>query len=278
MEFLNKNRKVDDLSILGKICFDTLNLKTPEKPSSSDYVGVYLDSRNRELRCVEDYAAIKSFAHHSKYNYPILVMSSNSNNLLCDIDEFKKFNIIHIKIPEQPNHDAYSLFCVRELWDYIPEKFRKILFIHHDGFLIKSGWENFIESIGVDYIGAPWCHSPMVESLNPDSPICFPPVWVGNGALSYRNADCCREVSRRYSALALRERGRVDNRFPPEDLFYSYFINGSRLGRVANIKQAMKFCIDPIILSEYENRVSFGFHYPMVTNQFQHFRNYYNSL
>jgi hypothetical protein len=281
VEFLSINRKQEDLELLGKICFDTLSLPLDVKDSSDLFCGIYFEGRVREINKVEDFSVVHSFKIFSEYNYPIFISSPNSNNLLNNDIRYKNCRIIHIKIPECNSHDKYSQFMMKHIWDYIPKQFERLLFFHPDGFLIKSGWERFVIDNKLDYVGSAWCHAPSIDtfSQNEWKNFNFPRIQCGNGGFSYRSRFCCERISKEYSQFILRESGREDNRPPPEDLFYSHIMNGIYGGGfVANIKQCMKFSLDPITLNEYNNKLSFGFHYPKRINDFQGYRNHYLTL
>ena len=53
MEFISKNRTTENLSALGKICFDTLIIPIDEKPKSDEFCGIYFEGRPRELNKIE---------------------------------------------------------------------------------------------------------------------------------------------------------------------------------------------------------------------------------
>lgn len=260
-------------SLLRRICLDTLSLELKTSPQSNEFCGIYIDGRNREINFAEDFAVLHSFNFFSEYEYPLLILSPNSSNLFNS--DTKYSNIQHIKIPELKSHALYSEFSIKNLWNYIPEKYEKLLFMHPDGFLIKSGWEKFISDINVDYIGSAWCHFPGVEVFHEEkwSETGFPKTLCGNGGFSYRRRSICKKISETFSSFKLRESG-TENKFPPEDLFYSHFINGSG-AKIANLKQCMKFSLDPITPNEYEEKISFGFHHPVGVNEFQKHRDYY---
>lgn len=280
MEFLTKNRAPDDLSLLGKICFDTLCQEVDYKQPSDDFCGIYFEGRSRSINFIEDFSVLQSFNLHSEYNYPLFVFSPSSNNFF-DLDgKYAKSRVYHIKVPECGSHDEYSLFMVREIWKYIPSGFQKLLFFHPDGFLIKSGWEKFILDNNIDYAGSAWCHTPGISIFENGkwTESGFPKINRANGGFSYRNRVACELISDKYGNKKLKETGTDNLRFPPEDLFYSHFINGTKCGRVASLKECMEFSLDPITLNEYNNRKSFGFHYPKKNNQFQQIRDSLNSI
>lgn len=276
MKFLIQKDE-DHTSLLRKICSDTLRLELNKLTPSDEFCGIYIDGRNREINFAEDFAALHSFKFFSEYDYPFLVLSPNSNNLF---NKDPKYNRVHhIKIPECDSHTAYSDFLIKNIWEYVPKNFEKLLFMQSDGFLIKKGWEQFILNCGVDYIGSAWCHTPGIEIFKEGEwkEMIFPRVQCGNGGFSFRKRSACEKVSEIFSNLQLRELERRDNKAPLEDLFYSYFINGV-FGRTANLQQCMKFSVDPITPSEYEEKISFGFHHPKNNNEFQKYRDFFLSL
>lgn len=279
MEFLNKERNQDDWQVFSDICFDSLCLPIEKKNQSDEFCGIYFEGRNREINTIEDFAVLHSFKFYSEYNYPFFILSPNGDNILNKNERYKNSRIIHIKIPECKTHDEYSHFVIKNIWNFIPKQYERLLFFHPDGFLIKSGWEKFIIENKIDYVGAAWCHEPSIDILinNKWEKLQMPTIRCGNGGFSYRSRKYCEIISNIYSNCILRESGRTDNRFPPEDLFYSYFIKGLG-GNISTIKQAMQFSLDPITLSEYENKLSFGFHCPKKVNEFQNIRNYYLNL
>jgi hypothetical protein len=278
MKMLYENRSSEDLDLLGKICFDTLNLNISPKYNSEKFVGIYFEGRNRELSTIEDCAAYHSFRVFSEYNYPYIIFSPNSNNLLNN--RYKDPNIIHIKIPVCDTHDKYSRFMIENIWNYVPKYVENMLFCHPDGFLIKRGWEEFVLRNDLGFVGSAWCHAPGIDILENNTwrKLDFPNIQCGNGGFSFRKRSLCEKVSNKYSKLILRETGREDCRYPPEDLFYSHLINGEKIGIVAFLTQCMKFSLDPITLEEYNKKISFGFHYPKRFNDFQKHRDYYLSL
>jgi len=266
------------LNFLGKICFDTLTSNIAHKPESNDFCGIYFEGRNRQINYVEDFAVVHSFKVFSRCNYPMLVLSPNPENLLNSNPIYT--NVIHIKTPEYNSHDQYSQFMIKDVWNYIPKYFKRLMFFHPDGFLCKFGWENWILNNKIDFVGSAWCHLPSID-IN-DSGVWkntgLPKIPVGNGGFSYRSRDICERISNTYGHLKMRESGRTDDRCPPEDLFYSHLINGTQCGKVANIQEAMQFSLDPITPEEYSKKLSFGFHYPRKNNEFQKERNYCLSL
>jgi len=278
MIFISKNRSQEDLELLGKICYDTLTQSIDSKQQSNDFCGIYFEGRERDINAIEDFAVIHSFKIFSEYNYPIFVFSPNSNNLLNNDPRYKNARIEHIQIPAQDSHDKYSKFMFEDIWKYLPKQFENLLFFHPDGFLIRNGWEQFVIDNKFKYIGSAWCHTPSIDIYenNEWHNLNFPRIHCGNGGFSFRSRSACEKISSIYAKHILRETGSQGTRVP-EDLFYSHLINGIE-GGVANLKQSMKFSLDPITLDEYNNKLSYGFHYPKKVNEYQQYRDYFLSL
>lgn len=275
MNFISTNRTQQDFELLGKICYDTLIQDIDIKQQSDEFCGIYFEGRDREINFLEDFAVIHSFKLFSEYNYPIFIFSPNSNNILNNDPRYKNARIEHVKIPIHDSHDKYSRFMLEDLWRYLPKQFENLLFFHPDGFLIKKGWEQFVIDNKLKYVGSAWCHTPSIEVYK-DNQWCdlgFPKIHCGNGGFSFRSRSSCEKISSIYSKYILREAGSHGTRVP-EDLFYSHLINGIE-GQVANLSQCMKFSLDPIVFNEYNNKLSYGFHYPKKINEYQRYRDYF---
>lgn len=275
MNFISKNRTQEDFELLGKICYDTLIQNIDLSQQSDEFCGIYFEGRDRELNYLEDFAVIHSFKIFSEYNYPIFIFSPNSNNILNNDIRYKNARIEHIKIPIQDSHDKYSSFMLNDIWKYLPKQFENLLFFHPDGFLIKEGWEQFVLNNKLKYIGSAWCHAPSIDIYqnNQWHNLGFPRIQCGNGGFSFRSRKACEKINSIYSKCILRESG-TDGTRVPEDLFYSHLINGME-GGVGTLSQCMKFSLDPITLNEYNNKLSYGFHYPKKINEYQRYRDYF---
>lgn len=262
MNFISKNKKPEDFIALGKICFDTLNLPLIEKDNSDNFCGIYFEGRNRNINAIEDFSVVHSFKVFSKYDYPIFIFSPNKDDLLDNSKKYK--NVYHITIPTCNSHEAYSSFMINDIWNYIPKQYEHLLFFHPDGFLIKSGWEDFLLNNSWSYCGAPWLHAPSIEyfdGLSKQWKNFFFPCRIGNGGFSYRRASFCRAASTYYKDMTLREKYAPHDKKPQEDLFYSVIAN--TFGSMPTIEEAKQFVIDPMSLNDYNNKRSFGFHFPV---------------
>lgn len=268
MKFLFENRPIQDKIVIGKICFDILSQDIGNKELSEEFCGIWVEGRNREVNFIEDLASIKSFYLYSEKLYPMLVFCHNDNNFLQGLD-IKNLPIQVIKIPEINTHKGYSDFCKFELPFLIPNKYQRLLYLQADAFLIKNGWELYINSLNVDYIGSPWLHYPTVE-LYQGGEWCrhmfLSPSRVGNGAISYRTLNNMKRISERYVNLMLREYGTQDKE-PSEDLFFSSLTQLS--GNLATLKEAQKFVADPLTLELYNNKSVFGGHFPVYRDEFR---------
>ena len=163
------------------------------------------------------------------------------------------------------SHDEYSDFCIKKLYFLIPENIKHIITIQSDGMFMKKGYENYVLNKKFAYIGSPWLHSPSIDILNSSDEWIpfFKNTRIGNGGLSYRNTDFCREASKHFSNLSLRERY-TENKKPPEDLFFSTIAN--HFFSSPSVEEATEFSIDPLDEYDYNNKTSFGFHYFSAIN------------
>lgn len=260
MNLLHSKRANQDIDFIKYVCHDILQKEKPDADKSGEFAGVFVDGRNREINTLEDFASFHSFYVFSEYSYPIYAFVNNTNNFLNGKkDLIKKYNIIIKKIPTL-SHDEYSDFSIKDLYFLIPEKIKHIITIHSDGMLMKKGYENHVLNKKFAYIGSPWLHSPSIDILNSNNEWMpfFKNTRIGNGGFSYRNTDFCRAASKQFSNLALRERY-TENKKPPEDLFFATIANHFFCS--PSIEEAKTFSIDPLCRTDYNNKISFGFHY-----------------
>jgi len=260
MELLFENRNDQDKNFIKYVCNDILTKEKNHFQKNNTFAAVFIEGRNREINKLEDFACFHSFNIFSQHVYPIYAFVNNKNNFLNNrIDLIEKYNII-INTVSPLCHDGYSNFCIKELYYLIPENIKHVIMIQSDGMLMKEGYENFILSKKYPYIGSPWMHCPSMDILNKNNEWIpyFKPTQIGNGGLSYRNTDFCREASKHFSQLSLRER-HTENKKPPEDLFFSVIAN--HFFGTPSVNEAKQFSFDPLDEYDYNNKTSFGFHY-----------------
>jgi hypothetical protein len=267
MELLYKNRSEQDQEFIKYVCMDILSNPCKEKARSNLFCGIFIDGRNREINNMEDYACFHSFSTFSEYSYPIFAFVNNTNNFL-DNNAFliDKYNIKIIKINELNSLEAYSIFCIRELYFNIPQEIEHIITLQPDAMIIKEGYESYLLNKNFVYIGAPWLHSPAIEYLDKDNawqPF-FQPTSIGNGGMSYRRASFCRWASQNFARLILREKFAQDNKKPQEDLFFSVIAN--LVSDKPTRDEARIFSIDPLDKIDYNNKTSYAFHYFSAIN------------
>lgn len=279
----HKNRSFDDSVVLSKICFDTLAIDYIEKPKSNDFCAIFLEGRFRDINTYEDYACLHSFKVFSEKNYPIFAFINEDvirANRFLDKETIEKWNIMVIKISEVSSRREYAMF------NYIYNPFNKIdgidkcLTLHPDGFLIKGGWEDYVVGNDFDFIGANWLHKPRIRSTNTvyDNALSiYNPIYGCNGGFSFRKASKMNEIIKQFSCWGfdtLYENGREDKFPPPEDLFFNFLGWNSGLIKPPTVKQCLEFSLDPITLDEYNDKSSFGFHFPKKVNEFKQQRDY----
>jgi hypothetical protein len=221
------------------------------------------------LNSIEDFAALKSFKLFSKYNYPLYVFCHNPDNFLNNLIDLDNWRIKVVKIKPLNSLEEYTRFCIESLYFWIKEE--KVITLQGDGFLIKSGYEDYLNRKDFDYLSAHWLHNARIQIKQDGQWFDFPveSVNIGNGAFSFRKASKMREISKRFSSYILREYGRNDDRIPQEDLYFTFLGFGYNILKKPQLEQCRDFCLDPIELSEYNNKVCFGFHCPKYINEWK---------
>jgi hypothetical protein len=268
MNFLYKNRSEEDQTFIKYVCSDILSLNTRDKNKNETFAGIFIDGRNREINSLEDLTCFHSFYTFSEYAYPIYAFVNNTSNFLNNNKELiDKYNIKIIKIDPLNSLDELSNFCIKKLFFLLPEHLENIINLQPDAMLMKNGYEEYLLKHDFTYIGPPWLHAPAVEYLDQDDiwkPF-FYPVRVGNGAMSYRKASFCRFAASKFGDFTLREKFAENNKIPPEDLFYSVIANATQ-GNMPTLEEARAFSIDPLDKIDYNNKISYGFHYFSAIN------------
>lgn len=267
MDLLYKNRSEQDQEFIKYVCMDILSTSCKQKSRSNLFCGIFIDGRDRQINKLEDYACFHSFYTFSEYSYPIFAFVNNIENFL-DNNQFliDKYNIKIIKINQLNSLEAYSTFCIRELYFNIPEEIEHVITLQPDAMIIKNGYESYLLNKNFVYIGAPWLHTPSVEYLDKDNlwqPF-FEPTLIGNGGMSYRRASFCRWASQNFGRLILREKFAENNKKPQEDLFYSVIANF--FPDKPTPEEARQFSIDPLDKIDYNNKISYAFHYFTALN------------
>lgn len=266
MDILYKNRSEEDQSFIRYVCNDILDQQSKDKNKNNLFAAIFVEGRAREINSLEDYATFHSFYTFSEYAYPIYAFVNNTENFLNNNKELiDKYNIIIQKIEPLNSLEEYSTFCIKQLYFLIPENIKHIITLQPDAMIIKSGYEEYLLKYDFLYVGAPWLHSPAMEYFNNGQwDQLLYPTRVGNGGMSYRNADFCRKISENYGELIVREKFAENNKKPQEDLFFSVFANIFQ--NRASIEQARKFSIDPLDKIDYDNKISYAFHYFSAKN------------
>lgn len=276
MEQLYKNKPVNDRIILNKICFDILStdlskndLWKCDKEHSNEFTFIFVDGREQEFSHLEYLAAFKSTKLFSEKNYKILVFVPNTRNFLDNCIDLENWRIEIIKIDPIKSHDDYSKFMIEKLPWLIPTQYWNLIFFQSDSFFIKNGWENYIKSLDVTYLGTAWRHFAGIQIYQNNQWLDFKDtnqVCVGNGAVSFRTLPSMRSISYATKNMILRERG-TENKLPPEDLHYSFF--NQIWGKLATPDECKKFSTDPIDLEDYNNKSSFACHFPKHKNEWK---------
>lgn len=267
MDILYKNRSVEDQNFIHYVCNDILSINHKDKTKNNLFAGIFVDGRDRFINSLEDYTCFHSFHVFSEYSYPIFVFVANTENFLDNnYDLIKKYNI-HIKKIEKLNSlEDYSNFYIKNLYFSLPEEIEHTITLQPDAMLIKSGYEEYLLNHNFIYVGAPWLHAPAMEIYHENIWKQFlNPVRIGNGGFSYRKASFCRWASKNFGQEIFREKFAENNKKPQEDLFYSVIANNFPQ-YMPTIEQCLKFSIDPLDKIDYNDKLSFGFHYFSAIN------------
>jgi hypothetical protein len=259
MELLYKNRNPEDKKFIELVCNSILVQNILLQPYSDDFAFIFIEGRNREINCMEDWAALKSTKVFSSKNYPIFCFVNNPKNFLNGRENLiNNWRINLIKIDSLNSLNEYSEFCIKKLYFMLPDNIENVVTISPDSMLIKNGWEDKVKNY--DYIGAPWLHAPSIEIYDKNEWRQFTnPIRVGNGGGSFRKASFCRYASMSFSDLKLRERG-TESKYPTEDLYFSSIIK-YLVGKIPSPEEAQRIVIDPMDYEDFINKSSYMFHY-----------------
>jgi hypothetical protein len=269
MNLLYSNRSPEDQEFIKRVCYDIINTQIEGKEDSDEFVGIFVDGRNREINTLEDMACLHSFKCFSKHNYPIFCFVNNKNNFLEEIasqgwtPSLWRINII--EIPQINSLEEYTEFCINKLYFLLPDYVEKVLTLQPDGMLLQAGWEEFINSSECDWLSSHWRHYAQIDWKVDDKWCIFTKKTpIGNGGFSFRKKSAMLELSKAFgsSLQSLREYGRDDNRIPMEDLFYCGIMNTFPCFKMPTLKQCDLFSCDPLTPKIYNSpNKPFGFHF-----------------
>ena len=258
-----------DFAKLNLIKQDVLKEEWSKKRSSNEFCGLFVDGTGKLTFEAAD-APFWSFQCYSQYTYPIYLFVSSSNNT----DEIKK--IVHkypntkvYNIPPLKDSLKYNEWFFNYPWFLLDPKHTKVLSFQEDGFLIKSGWEDFVTKGKYNFIGASWRSE--IQALATET---LKSTWGFNGGMSYRTTvevkKCLQFVNDRggqhkfFKGVKINGEVRQENSWLAEDLMF--VSTGFTYGffKDVSIEDAKKFSHEPIELGLYmdkknENR-PFAFH------------------
>lgn len=255
---------VNDQIVMGRICFDVLTTPLGKKEESDNFCGVFVEGRDRVINSYEEYAAFKSFKLFSKKNYPIFAyINKYSIDTFLDPETISEYRIKVIPIEPLNSLHEYSRYWIEKIVYDNPVS--SALCFQADGFLMKSGWEDFVKDI--DFIGAHWRHFAAIDVKGTNAFSWIPATPFCNGGFSFRRLDKFQYLSSHFKELEMAERGHPQQLPPPEDLFWSYFGFGLKIFDSISLKQCDLFCTDPCTLEDYISKKSFGFHRPVFKSE-----------
>ncbi len=241
--------------LLAEIGWDITRNSWSPKQNNDDFSGVLLvGEENAYFQQVM--VALDSFKMFSKFNYPVYLYINRNlvkswGSLLFEISERYRLNVT--EIDPITNKNDVNIFKIEFMTFDIPAE--NTLHFELDGFLIKSGWEDYV--IDFDYIGAPFYECKQYSLLNSSESKLLP---VGNGGFSFRKMSKMKEVMSRAANLSRWATHAGKRSYIPEDLFFSTVGFGYDIFKPVTIEQAKKFSLEPINAEQYRNKESFGFH------------------
>jgi len=234
-----------------------------------EFAGLFVHGGHKPFLYSEHCYPFEAFRAFSKKRYPIILFYSDASDQDDDSalrEIVVRFAPVHvIPIPQIKTLTDYSRFMIREAFQKIDSKFEKILNFQKDGYLLKPGWEDFVNEHDFDYVGAPWLFELKKQWANYDNgPICKCPkkynipediqIRIGNGGFSYRKRSKMLEVSNLVSDEDCN--WVYDGESLPEDTFYSYFGFGTGIFKPVDYSTAAMFSAEPYNI----RKDTFGFH------------------
>jgi hypothetical protein len=285
MEYLYKDKPKQDFELVQEVCHFMLNQRVDEtKPLNNEWGAIYVEGRDRQIRDVESFCAVKSFKLFSKYNAPVYLFLHNDKNLLFkEYGLLDRWNIKVIKIPLLDSLEKYSEFCIKELYYLLPKNLKHVITIQPDAMLLKEGFEDYAINSGCDWLSPHWKHYAAIEAYRPKNNILgLPEGWgdmcrptaIGNGGFSYRKVESLLQITDFWRNVnpnvKLRERGRNDDRPPMEDLYFTSFLSVMPGFKMPTLKQCDEFAVDPLTLDIWKNKQNWplGFHYVKAKSEF----------
>jgi hypothetical protein len=231
----------------------TITYSYGEKEKSDEFCGFYVHGTDKPFLLQDHEVPIRCFRHFSKYSYPLYLMYNEEQP--GEVGELLKRydNVIAIPIKPLKSIIHYDNFVIYEVFDII--KHNNILTMHPDGFLINSGWEDFLKVNDVDYIGAAWRNTTDHSILlrNHDRYNIQMLSKVGNSGFSFRKRDLCMKVVEAVDGDDVN--WKHNGCTLPDDVFFSYFGFGLGIFRPCSVELANQWSLEPMASWD-----TYGFH------------------
>ncbi len=281
MKLLYQNKSDEDKKLIVEVCESILSQPLKELEYSNEFAFIFVDGRaSVDFDTLEIHAMFHSCRSFSQKKYPIFCFVNNIDGLLYN-KELIKYDLTVIKILEINSLEDYSNFCIKELYFKLPENINNVVTIQADGFLLKSGWEDWINQNKLDWCSSHWKHYARIEAYIPELSLSRPekleytwrtitkPTAIGNGGFSFRRVNIMKDISNLFSRVKLREFGRSDDRYPMEDLFFTGFMNLFDNYEIPTLKQCDEFSKDPLTRKDWDNKTyGFGYHFIKSVSEF----------
>lgn len=227
-----------------------LSFPMKKKPENDKWCGVYVYGDDKDFSAENHVAAIHSFKVFSEFDYPLYLFINQFRYGDLDLILEKYSNIKVIPILTLRNSFEYNSWFVNSLWHLLPNH-DYCLTYQSDGFLLKPGYEEFVESNDFDYIGGSWKNEVKLKTK-----FDFPGQRVGNGGVSARKPRKMLEILNFINSNGGQEKlieGQYnDNKLTinhyncPEDAVFSTIGFGAGILKPVAIEQANNFSHEPI--------------------------------
>ena len=242
-------------------------LKQPliEKEKSNKWSCIYTYGDDKDFISSEHFAPIHAFRIFSKFEYPIYLFINFLKTGDLDVLLNRYPGIIVTTIEPLKNSFEYNYWFINKLWYMVDTEY--VITCQNDGFLLKSGYEGFIEENDFDYIGAVWKDEVKLHTKN----FNLPPQKIGNGGFSARKPSKMREVlnlvnsagGQDYIVEGQSNDGvkKLNHSRCAEDSFFANFGFGMNIFNPVTIEQANQFSLEPIPFDIIDTKdCPFGFH------------------
>lgn len=268
------HKTLKDQALIGHINFNALVEYLVTKDKGTKHCFAYIEGRDRPFDSYEVLGMLKSTRLYSQKYWPIycFIYENRIKEFISFLHQYEygiveRWNIIIKPLKETiDSREKLNKFMVEELLFLLGDEHEWVTIIQPDSGLIKAGWEEYVESINAPFLAAPWRHNAALVYNQGNEWYKFNNdyVNVGNGGFSARRIEDCKKAANILKGVKLAELGNPNLDYPPEDLRFGYTLYSLLGYKKPTVEQCNTFSLDPINLQQYKDKVSFGFHCPIL--------------